>query len=170
MQLVYEFVEFIEEILLLALQVLELLQFHFVLPLHITETAHDFFDLFLALLKFHFDAIVFFLFNFELFDFLVRSLQGLLNASIALLLLNLFLLSLLVLLVSVCQIVLQLLDDVKVCIGDLRVVLLDVGVLLRVLGSELLDRLVFLGLYPCDFCFALFLHLIPEQEHLVLEG
>lgn len=51
-QLVNEFVEFIEEVLLFAFQVLELLEFDFIFPFHIAETANNLFDLPLTLFKF----------------------------------------------------------------------------------------------------------------------
>jgi len=112
---------------------------------------------------------MFFFLNQKLFHLFVSALEWLLYPSVAFLLLDLFLLGFFVLLVRISKIVLELFDDVEVCVCDLRVVLLYVRVFLRVFHRKLLDCLVFLRLNPCDLCFPLFLHIVSQQQHFVLE-
>jgi hypothetical protein len=52
MQLVHKSMEFIKEVFLFPFQVLELLEFDFVFPLHVPQTTNDLFNFLLALFKF----------------------------------------------------------------------------------------------------------------------
>lgn len=101
-----------EKLLFLALQVLELLQAHFILPLHILEDGVSLHDLALSLPQRAHDLVVLDLLLSQMLHFLASLLQGLYDLLVGLLLVQLLLLFHSVLLTRVAQLVLQLLNDV----------------------------------------------------------
>lgn len=105
----------------------------------------------------------------ENFHLLRGLLQWLHDLFIGLLLVELLLLLHRVLLPGIRELILQLLYDVKVGVRYLLIVLLYFLVLLGVLFRKRFNRGVFLSFDHGDCLLPLLLHLLPQQQHLMLE-
>ena len=101
-----------EKLLFLTLQILELLQAHFILPLHILEDGVSLHDLTLGLSERAHNLVVLNLLLSQMLNLLASLLQGLHYLLVGLLLVELLLLFHSVLLTRVAQLVFQLLYDV----------------------------------------------------------
>lgn len=161
-------VELVEELLLLVLQVLVLLESHFVLPLNVLVFFLDFDDSALLIGQLLPHLVVLLLFLHQEDDVLLDVLQGLDDHVVSSMLLDL---------VSVCSGFTASLDlevgpqganHVHVESGDVVVVVPDVLVLLLVLSFESVDSAVLLGFNLRNFQLALRFHVFAKTSHLSL--
>lgn len=167
--LVHSLLELVEQLLLLSLQVLVLLETHFVLPLDVLKDSILLHDVVLGLLERAHDRVVLQLLLSQLLQLLVCLLERLNYLLVGLFLIHLLLLHRCVFLFRVTQLILQLLYDIKVCVRYFLIVVLDIIVFLLMFGSKVLNRLVLFGLDLENESLSLALHLFSQQKHLVLE-
>jgi len=126
--------EMIEEFLLLLLEVLELLEFNFVLPLHFFIFALELFYFNLASSEFHLDVLVLLVLFHQLLNLVICFFERVHDLSVLLLLCSLVFLFVLVFPLLLGKVFLKLLDNVEIRARDLIVVLFDRSVLTSVLG------------------------------------
>jgi len=168
-QFINQFVECIEQRVLLPFHVEELLLLDFKLPLNLKVLLLALLDLFVDQHELVFD---FFVLNGINLQFLApgnRCIVGTFDISVAISLVPQISLEAIVIFPCIGQVILQLPYDVQVGVCDLSVVVLDGLVLLRMFGGQLVDSDIFLALNHVDCVFTALLHVRPEQEHFVLK-
>uniref|UniRef100_A0A7S3IZQ6 Uncharacterized protein n=1 Tax=Strombidium inclinatum TaxID=197538 RepID=A0A7S3IZQ6_9SPIT len=163
-----ETMELFEQLLLLLLEVLELLETHFILPLNLLGSFIEVSNGSLSLLQLLHDFIMLLLLFLEFIHLFIGLGQGLDDLVVFLLLVHLLLLLVTVLLLSISKLILQLLDDIEVGVGDVIVEDLNSSIFVSVLLRQLTDSSVLLFLNLLDFVLPLVLHLLSEVEHLML--
>ena len=144
MKFVNSLVEVVEQFFLLSLEILELLQPDFVLPLYVLQNGVMVHNCCLRCLQFRRYVIVFpFLFTqfLHLFTSFLERLHYLL---VSFFLVHLLLLLRSVFLLGISQFIFQLLNDVQVSVRNFLIVILNVTVLLSMLLGEFLDSLILL--------------------------
>ena len=168
MNFINDLVEFLEQLLLLLLEVLELLKLDLVLPLDLLVLSLSGNDLVLSQLELLLDRVASFLLLGEVLDVLLKLLHGLHNIVVGSLLTSPLLVGLGLVGDMRLQILSQGLNHIHVGSSDLKVILLDIGVLLRYLGLESFDCLVLLGLNLGNLLLSFLLGVLTEKCHLVL--
>ena len=167
MNFINDLVEFLKQLLLLLLKVLELLELDLVLPLDLLVLSLSLHNLVLSHLELLLDGVASFLLFGEVLDVFLKLLHWLHNIVVGSLLTSPFLIGLGLVSDMSFQILPQGLNHIHVGPGDLEVVLLDVGVLLGNLLLESLNSLVLLGLDFGNLLLSLLLGVLTEQSHLV---
>ena len=161
-------VELFKELLLLLLDVLVLLEAHFVLPLQVLVLFLGLYD-FALLLSQQFSNLVVLDLPLLKASYVLANIFKRLNYHVVVRMLDvLFAVSRVFTNLLVFEISTKRRDHVHVQTRDVVVVIVDVLVLLVVLSFELFNTFVLLGLNLCNLCFALSFHVLTQACHLGL--
>ena len=161
-------VELFKELLLLLLDVLVLLEAHFVLPLQVLILFLGLHDFALLLCQQLSNLIVLDLPLLKASYVLANILERLHYHVVVSMLDILFTISRVFTNLLVFEVSTKRCDHVHIQTRDVIIVIVDVLVLLVVLSFKLLNTPVLLSLYLCNLCFALSFHVFAQARHLGL--
>ena len=161
-------VELFKELLLLLLDVLVLLEAHFVLPLQVLILFLGLHDFALLLCQQLSNLIVLDLPLLKASYVLANILERLHYHVVVSMLDILFTISRVFTNLLVFEVSTKRCDHVHIQTRDVVIVIVDVLVLLVVLSFKLLNTPVLLSLYLCNLCFALSFHVFAQARHLGL--